>query len=348
MSAHKKVFLTGASGYVAAHVLDLLVSKGYAVKATVRSQDKADFILARYKGKPVETVIVPDIQDPHAFDEALDNDHDITAVLHTASPFFTAQNDPVKELLDPAIKGTTHVLEAIKKHAPQVTQVVITSSYAAISNVDKVNDHSFVHSEETWASVTWDQAITDLNLTYRASKKYAELAFWDFIKNEKPNFTGTTVNPPLIFGPLFQKVEKPSQINNSVNAIYKLLHSKPDEDSTTYSKINSLWADVRDVAFAHVVALEKPVLQSKRLFITPGFYSNQDILDIANKKFPELNGKIPIGNPGTGPSTLDNFSQFDNKKTNELTGIKYTTLEQSISDTIKTLLELDEKNGTSL
>lgn len=349
MTAHKKVFLTGASGFVASHVLELLVKQGYSVKATVRSQDKADYILTRYKGKPVETVIVPDIQDPHAFDAALDGDHEITAVLHTASPFFAAKEDPLKELLDPAVKGTTHLLQAIKKYAPQVTQVVITSSYAAIANPDKANDHSFIHSESVWSNVTWEQAVSDLTVSYRGSKKFAEKALWDFIENEKPNFTGTTVNPPLIFGPLIHQIDKISQINTSSNFIYSLLHRQPAEDPSSYSEKANLWADVRDVAFAHVAPLADPAkFSGERLFVTSGYYSDQDILDIANKHFPALKGKIAVGNPGTGSRAIESVSRYDNEKTTKLLDIKYISLDKSLSETIETLVELDEKNGTSL
>jgi nucleoside-diphosphate-sugar epimerase len=347
--AHKKVFLTGATGFLASHVLELLVARGYNVKVSVRSQPKANYILAKYSGKPVEAVIVPDIQEEHAFDAALQGDKEITAVLHTASPFFAAKSDPFKELLDPAIKGTTNVLKAIKQHAPQVSQVVITSSFAAISNLDKQNDPTFVHDESVWASVTWEQATTDLSYTYRGSKKFAEKAFWDFIEQEKPNFTGTTVNPPLIYGPLVQKVDNIDKINTSSKIVYDLLHSKEAENPLSYSENLSLWVDVRDVALAHVVPLEKPVeAAGRRLFTTPGFYSNQDILDIANEHFPELKGKIPVGNPGTGKRNAGKNAQFENSKTNTFLDIKYITLEQSIVDTIKTLLDINKKHGVTL
>jgi len=37
---------------------------------------------------------------------------------------------------------------------------------------------------------------------YRASKTFAERAAWDFVKNEKPNFSLATINPPMVFGPI--------------------------------------------------------------------------------------------------------------------------------------------------
>ncbi|KAF5131610.1 hypothetical protein DV495_002116 [Geotrichum candidum] len=333
-SVHKKVFLTGATGFLASHVLELLVARGYNVKVSVRSQDKADYILSKYSGKPVEAVIVPDIQEEHAFDAAFQSDKDITAVLHTASPFFEAKTDPLKELLDPAIKGTTNI--------------VITSSYAAIVNIDKQNDPTFVHDESTWSNLTWEQATTDLASSYRGSKKFAEKAFWDFIEQEKPNFTGTTVNPTLIYGPVLQKVDSIDKINTSSKVVYDLLHSKEAPNPLVYSDTLILWVDVRDVALAHVVPLEKPAeAAGRRLFVTPGYSSAQDILDVANENFPELKGKIPVGNPGTGQRNVDKYTKLENSKTNAFLGIKYITLEKSIVNTIKTLLEIDREHGVT-
>jgi nucleoside-diphosphate-sugar epimerase len=56
-----RVLLTGASGFVAAHVLDSFLRNGHFVRFTVRSQEKADQILqanAKYKDQ-LESVIVP-------------------------------------------------------------------------------------------------------------------------------------------------------------------------------------------------------------------------------------------------------------------------------------------------
>lgn len=346
MPAHTKVLLTGASGFVAVHTLDLLLQRGFAVKATVRSQDKADYILNKFKGLPLETAIVKDIQDSDAFDAVLQGDTSITAVIHTASPFFAAKADPVKELLDPAIKGTKHVLQAIKQFAPQVTAVVITSSYAAISNISRRTDPTFVHTEETWCDITWEQATSDLSTTYRASKKFAEQAFWGFIRDESPNFVGTTVNPPLIYGPLAQNIQSPDQLNTSNAILWKsIIESTPGDTSDKYADDIGLWVDVRDVALAHVLPLERPELAGKRLFVTPGFFSTQCALDVLNEKFPALHGKIAVGKPGTGLKRAGEVSGFDNHVTNELLGFKYHTVEQCMVDTFKTLVDLQYKNS---
>jgi nucleoside-diphosphate-sugar epimerase len=70
-----RVLLTGGSGFIAAHTLDILLEHGHFVVTTVRTQEKADKIQASY------------IAQPNAFDTAVISDPPFEAVLHTASPF---------------------------------------------------------------------------------------------------------------------------------------------------------------------------------------------------------------------------------------------------------------------
>ena len=87
-------------------------------------------------------------------------------MLHTASPFHFNVDDPVKDFLDPAIKGTTGILKSIKAYAPSVKRVVITSSFAAIVNGKQ---HPSVYSEANWNPITWEEGLNHANV-YRASK----------------------------------------------------------------------------------------------------------------------------------------------------------------------------------
>lgn len=43
-----RTLLTGGSGFVASHVLDVLLERGHSVVTTVRSQEKAEQIKASY------------------------------------------------------------------------------------------------------------------------------------------------------------------------------------------------------------------------------------------------------------------------------------------------------------
>lgn len=96
-----------------------------------------------------------------------------------------------------------------------------------------------------------------------------------------------------------------------------------------------IWVDVRDVALAHVRAMEVPGAGGQRFFVTAGHYSNKDIADIIREAYPELASKLPAD--ATSDMPPDIF-QVDNSKTTELLGLKYRPLKQSVADTVKSLL----------
>ena len=69
------VLVTGVSGFIGAHVLSQLVAKGYLVRGTVRSQDKADYFRTKYpeatKSEQISFVVVADIAQSGAFKDAI-------------------------------------------------------------------------------------------------------------------------------------------------------------------------------------------------------------------------------------------------------------------------------------
>ena len=94
---------------------------------TVRSAEKGQKILDNHKAvakDKLSYVIVEDIAQPGAFTKAVQSDPPFEIVVHTASPFHFNVTDPKKDLLDPAIIGTTGILKSIKQHAPTVKRVV--------------------------------------------------------------------------------------------------------------------------------------------------------------------------------------------------------------------------------
>lgn len=164
---------------------------------TVRSQAKADKIQeakSKYGRDKLDFAIVEDIAQPDAFEKAVISDPPFEAVIHTASPFHFNVTDTKKDLLDPAVVGTTGILKAIKKSAPTVKRVVITSSFAAI--LDPNRKPGYEYSEKDWNPITEEEALENPTNGYRASKTFAERAAWEFVEKEKPNFTLATVGVP--------------------------------------------------------------------------------------------------------------------------------------------------------
>ncbi|KAK4867677.1 hypothetical protein LT330_001187 [Penicillium expansum] len=328
-----KVLLTGGSGFIAAHIVDILLQHGFDTVVTVRSEEKGKRIIEAHpdvSNEKLSYVIVKDVAQDGAFDEAVKSNPPFDYVLHTASPFHFNVQDPVKDFLDPAIKGTTGILNAIKEYAPTVKRVVITSSFAAMVNGKQ---HPKVYSEKEWNPLTWEEAM-DHSQVYRGSKTFAEKAAWAFVEKEKPNFDIATINPPLVFGPIVHYLNSLETINTSNQRLRNIVQGQMKEKIAPTG--NFLWVDVRDVALAHVRAIEVPEAGGERFFVTAGFFSNKKLADIARETHPQLESKLP---PADAPSDFpENIFEIDNTKSQKILGLKYRPLKQTISDAIDSIL----------
>lgn len=326
---------------------------------TVRSQEKAQKIHDAHSdlGKDrLDTVIVPDIAQPGTFDEVV-KIPGLEVVLHTASPFhfkismfdghaqFSSRNtdkapaDPQKDLIDPAVNGTTGILKAIAKSAPTVKRVVVTSSFAAILDASKLSDPNTTFNEKSWNPVKISEIHENPGVAYRASKTLAEKAAWEFVKESGAKFDLVTVNPPLVFGPVVHHLASLDSINTSNQRIVGLVQGKWKTDDKTLPDTGTFaWVDVRDVAEAHVDAFEKPPLGGHRLFTTAGYFCNKDVLGIVRKNFPELKDKLPAEDTKGGElPPKDKLFVIDNAETTKALGVQWRPLETTIVDTVKSL-----------
>lgn len=333
-----RVLLTGGSGFIAAHVLDYLLEHGHSVVTTVRSQEKADKIKEahpKYGKDKLDFALVEDIAQEGAFDKAVVSEPPFEAVIHTASPFHFNVTDVKKQLLDPAIIGTTGVLKSIKKSGPTVKRVVVTSSFASIVNPKKATWPDHTYSEVDWNPVTADEAESDPATGYRASKTFAEKAAWDFVQNEKPNFSLATMCPPLVLGPIVHYLNSLDALNTSNQRTRDCMLGKWKEEIPATGTF--IWVDVRDLALCHVLAIEKEEAANKRFFITEGSFSNRQIADVIAKNFPEYKDKVPSEKTPGGTFPEEGLFKIDNSRASKLLGVKWRTFEDSIVDTVTSL-----------
>jgi nucleoside-diphosphate-sugar epimerase len=87
--------------------------------------------------------------------------------------------------LQPAINGTTSVLEAAQKYNPAISRIVVTSSLAAVRNPALGQRPGYVYTEADWNPITIEQGKTSPLLAYLASKTFAERAVYDYVKEKK-------------------------------------------------------------------------------------------------------------------------------------------------------------------
>jgi nucleoside-diphosphate-sugar epimerase len=120
------VFVTGATGFIGAHIATLALRAGYNVKLSVRREAQIDSlrrVLSDFSDR-LDFVVIPDYTKDNALETAL---HGVRHVIHVASPL----PKPGEDLLTPAVKGTTSMLESASR-VPSVERVVITASVASL------------------------------------------------------------------------------------------------------------------------------------------------------------------------------------------------------------------------
>ncbi|KAL6693869.1 hypothetical protein J3F84DRAFT_350582 [Trichoderma pleuroticola] len=314
--AAQTVLVTGASGYIAAHVVDVFLKKGYNVRGTVRSEKAAEGVRKSHSkyAEQLSIAIVPDMAAANAFDEAV--------------------KGVDGELMQPAIRGTTSILEAVQKYNPSISRVVVTSSFAAVLDPLQGQRPGYVYTEADWNPITVEKANTDPVLAYLASKTFAERAVFNYVEANKPNFTVTTMCPPLVYGPIIHSVSDIKSLNTSSGDINRLFDgSEKDVSDTAFHA----FVDVRDLADAHVLAYEKPEAAGQRYLVSSSAYSYQQICDIIREKFPELKDLTPEGNTG---APLPPAYRLDNTKTVTELGLTLRPLQESIVDMVHSLLKL--------
>ena len=337
-----RVLVTGGSGFIAAHCLDSLLARGHSVVTTVRSQQKADKIKASFPnaGKDkLDFAIVEDISKEGAFKDAVVSDPPFDAVLHTASPFHFNAKDVKKDLLDPAVVGTTDILKQIQKSAPTVKRVVITSSFASIINPSKGAWPEKTYNESDWSPITYEQALETPQAGYRASKKFAEEAAWQFVEKEKPAFSIATLCPPSVFGPVNKHLQTLDSLNTSNERMRDMIAGKMQSKLSPTGTY--IWIDVRDLADLHVLAMEKPEAANQRYFTTAGLFANTDIVEVIGREFPEYKKGLPEGEAlKDGAYPEGGCYKADNRKATDLLGRKWRGLDESVRDTVNSLKEI--------
>ena len=186
------VLVTGATGFIASRIVEQLLAAGYLVRGTVRSLKKPRDV-DRLRTLPFAAerleLVEADLTHLGSFDTPAAG---CGAVIHTASPYALTVNDPLTDLIGPALNGTRNVLAACAKTST-VKRVVLTSSMAAVTDEPD--------SARTLTEADWNAKSSLSRNPYYYSKTLAERAAWEFVAQEKPGFDLVAINPFMVIGP---------------------------------------------------------------------------------------------------------------------------------------------------
>ena len=240
----------------------------------------------------------------------------MSAIEHTASPYNYDAVEPA-DIIDPAIRGTLSVLKSALK-SPTVKRIVYTTSTATMVKPTTV---PLIFDESNWNNFSIEEVKRKGRdapgwLKYFASKTLAEkgmfsflaclmcvlttpVAFFDFYAEHKHEVAWDVVSigPPYVLGPMLHDVPTLKQANPSVLEWYQTLmrhpqlppsgdSAQPADTPEALATQGNAWLDVRDLAKAHVRAIQREEATG-RVIVSAGAFVWHDFREYFAISYPE-------------------------------------------------------------
>lgn len=334
------VLLTGGTGHLGYRTLVETLSQGYSVRAAVRNEGGVAKIKAAKSIQPylayLSFVIVPDIEQENAYNDAVKG---VDYIIHLASPIPFTKNPPTPEqyhshIIQPAVKGTLHMLRAAQAYSPTTRRIVITTSVAAQAPFSEFFSVSGTRYDEKSRIPTPAGPFDAIFAAYMASKAAALNATEDFVKAAKNlHFDVNHISPSFVIGKNeLAMTSEDAIMGTNGSALGHVLGLNPGPTP-------SLSVYVDDIAKMHVLALS-PKVAGNELFIGLSENGNthwEDSFEIVKKHFP---GAVK---DGTFPLTGENETkkmEWDNTWTKKTLGIQFKSYEEQVRSVAEHYLEL--------
>jgi nucleoside-diphosphate-sugar epimerase len=340
---NKTVLVTGGTGYIGSWVVKELLEKGNTVRISVRDKNKITkfqhLLEIAEKSTGKLEVWEADLLKDGSFDDAT---RGCDSVIHVASPYTLRFKDAQKDLIDPALKGTQNVLNAATKSGT-VHKVVLTSSVAAVHG-DAIDMMTKGLSEFTEEHFNDTSSLT--HQPYQYSKVIAEKEAWRMVEAQN-EWKLVVINPSFVVGPPLTKTSDSESLDVMKNILSgKLAMGAPD-----------LWfgfVDVRDVAHAHILALEDPAAEGRHILAerTMNMIDLAQILrNLYGKKYKLPKSKSPkwimyLVGPLFGVNAkfvsrnVGYPIKLNASKSRDKLKLTYMPIEKSIEDMVKQMHEL--------
>ncbi len=273
----QSVVVTGASGFIAKHVIVKLLNAGFAVRGTIRDAKKGAGIY-----QAIEGVCGPDIaKNLDLFEcDLLASDgwgqvfSGVDALMHLATVVPAREPKDPSLVIRPAIEGTERVMRYAS--IAGVRRVVMTSSIAAIGYGQHKPGKLIKLGADDWTDVeglkgTW---------SYPKAKTLSEKRAWSLAKESGMNLT--VICPSMVLGPAVD-----ADTSASLEIVKRLMNGQvPILPPGGMSVV-----DVRDVAQIHVEALGNESSHGKRIIASAQYMSFLEVADILRAAYP--GGKFP-------------------------------------------------------
>ncbi|MBL8564609.1 MAG: aldehyde reductase [Hyphomicrobiaceae bacterium] len=272
------VLVTGATGFIAKHIVAELLRQGYAVRGTARDAAKGlDIVQKAMARAGVDatrlSMVTADLTRDEGWDAAASG---CRYAIHVASPFPITQPNDADEVVRPAREGTLRVLRAATKAG--VPRVVLTSSTVAVMYTAS-HEPGHVYSEADWTDTTRSD-ITP----YIISKTLAEQAAWAFARETGGAPELAVVNPGFVQGPA---------LDPDLSTSLEVQHLMGKGAYPGAPRIEFPVADVRDVAEIHVKAMTSPAAAGERFIAANGTATLYGIGQQIAAALPDLARKVP-------------------------------------------------------
>ncbi|CAI7650799.1 unnamed protein product [Penicillium glandicola] len=251
-----KVLVTGANGYIASHIIKVLLDLGYLVRGTVRTPMPwlTEYFEKQCGSGRFELVVVSDFQQSDAFNESVKG---VSGVIHVAQglPSSTAA-ESVESATAYTVNGVVNLLKAASTERT-IKRVVLTSSIVAAGYP---TGKGFKLDVDSWDGSLERRAKDGTAVPiYRACKIEGERQAWKWVEKNQPHFEINSVLPWLTLG----KILHPNIGGSTMGYVSGLLKG----DTTPFKFLPLPWfVDVEDTARLHAIALFSPGVRSERLF----------------------------------------------------------------------------------